>query len=128
MNEIRVLLVEPLEKPRLVTIPHTLEKLQEIVGGAIQAVYPWEDPVALVCNDEGKVTGLLANRMLEDYDLICGTFFICGLGREDFESISDEMAVKYEKKFHFPEMFLRTADGHVACVKLGSLEKPKTVF
>ena len=36
---IRVLLVEPMEKPRLVTVPHTLENLQKLVDGYIQAVY-----------------------------------------------------------------------------------------
>lgn len=126
-EQIRVLLVEPGEKPRLVTIPHTLDKLREIVGGTIQAVYPWEDAVALVCNDEGKLNGMLPNRMLEDYDLICGTFFICGLGAENFESISDEMAQKYTEKFLYPELFMRTLDGHVLAFRVGSGEKPIVV-
>ena len=50
MAEIRVLLVEPGEKPRLVTVEHTLENLQALVDGYIQAVYPWDDPVAVICN------------------------------------------------------------------------------
>lgn len=126
-EKIRVLLVEPLEKPRLVTIEHTLENLQGLVGGTIQAVYPWEDPVALICNDEGKLMGLLPNRLLEDYDLVCGTFFICGLGRENFTDLSDELAEKYTKKFRYPEMFFRMEDGHISCIRLGSFEKPKVI-
>ncbi len=39
MAEIRALLVGPGEKPRLVTVEHTLENLQKLVGGYIQAVY-----------------------------------------------------------------------------------------
>ena len=39
-EKIRVLLVEPLERPRLVEVEHTLENLQKLVGGSIQAVYP----------------------------------------------------------------------------------------
>lgn len=119
-DEIRVLLVEPLQRPRLVTIPHTLEKLQELVGGTIQAVYPWDDKVALICNDEGKLNGMKPNRILEDYDLICGPFFICGLGEEDFESISDEMAQKYEEKFRCPELIMRDDDGHLIIMKLAA--------
>lgn len=124
---IRVLLVEPGEKPVLISVPHTLEKLQELVSGDLQAVYPWEDNVALVCSDTGKIDGHAPNRMLEDYDIICGSFFICGLSPENFADISDDMAEKYEKKFHFPEMFLRTMEGHVLNLKIGSGDPPKVV-
>ncbi len=40
------------------------ETLQAAVGGDIQAVYPYEDPVALICNEEGKLMGLPLNRAL----------------------------------------------------------------
>ena len=32
-----------------------LESFQHEVGGCIEAIYPYEDPVALVCNEEGKL-------------------------------------------------------------------------
>lgn len=113
-EEIRVLLVEPMKRPRLVTVEHTLENLQKLVGGDIECVYPWnEDLVGLVCNGEGKYNGSLPNRMLEDYDLIFGTFFICGLTEEEFGSISDELAAKYEKKFRCPELYSRDMNGHI---------------
>lgn len=40
--------------------------------------------MALICNDEGKLLGLPANRALRDsegnlYDIVCGTFFLCGV-------------------------------------------------
>lgn len=38
--------------------------MQEIVGGTIQVLYPFAEPVALVCNDEGKLLGLPLNRAL----------------------------------------------------------------
>ena len=128
-EDIRVLLIEPMKEPRLVTVEHTLENLQKLVGGDIQAVYPWEDYVGLVCADEGKILGYPANRLLcdeegEPYDVVCGSFFICGLGMEDFCSISDEMAEKYTRKFQHPEMFMRTARNTVLCFKLGSGEPP----
>ena len=65
-EEIRVLLIEPGEKPRLKTVPHTLESLQELVGGTIQAVYPFSEPVAVICDDEGKLKGYVPNRALVD--------------------------------------------------------------
>ena len=113
MNEmIRVLLVEPHKHPRLVEVGHTLENLQALVGGDIAASYPWEDRVGMVYDDDGKFKeGNEANRALEDYDVLVGSFFICGLGMEDFASISDELALKFAKKFWMPETFLMLPDG-----------------
>ena len=45
-----------------------LESLQHEVGGYIEAIYPYEDPVALVCNEEGELEGLPLNRALRDED------------------------------------------------------------
>lgn len=65
-----------------------------------------------VYNDEGKLTGLPLNRALRDehgqmYDVVAGTFLVVGEGAEDFESLSPELAQKYEKHFHQPETFLK---------------------
>ena len=60
----KVLVVRPMEMPEVQEIDHTLSAMQELVGGTIQAVYPFDDPVALVCNDEGKLLGLPWNRAL----------------------------------------------------------------
>ena len=43
----RILIVEPGKHPRVAEIENTLEKLQETVGGYIQAVYPCEENIAL---------------------------------------------------------------------------------
>jgi hypothetical protein len=111
---IRLLLVEPGKHPRLVEVEHTVQNLQKLVGGDIQAVYPWEDLIGLVCDDSGKLKPEnKPNRLLEDYDLLVGPFFLCELGREDFISISDELALKYAKKFWMPEEFLRMPEGLV---------------
>ena len=118
MEKMKVLLIEPMEQPRVVEIDHTLGELQRLVGGCIAATYPWdEDYVALVCNDNGIAEGLQPNRMLEDYDIILGSFFICGLGEEDFTSIPDELIEKYTEKFRWPELFLRDEDG-IQCLRL----------
>ena len=111
-DTIRVLLVEPQKHPRLVEVEHTLENLQGLVGDWIAASYPWDDPVGLVYGDNSKFRGdTEPNRMLEDYDVLVGPFFICGLGTEDFTSIPDDLALKYAKKFWMPERFLKLSDG-----------------
>lgn len=75
----KVLIVEPGKYPREADIEHTLQAEQKIVGGTIEAVYPWRDRACIVCNDDSIALGLPLNRMLGDYDVIHGTFFICGL-------------------------------------------------
>lgn len=53
-------------KPEVLEIADTLEAMQQIVGGSIQILYPYEDEVALVCHDEGKLLNLPFNRVLRD--------------------------------------------------------------
>ena len=119
---LRVLLVEPGKHPRTVELADTLEAMQQAVGGLIQAIYPFEEPVALVCNDEGKLLGLPLNRGLrtEDgplYDIVCGTCFLCAAPPDSdaFESLSEEQLVRYEERFHSPEVFLRLG-GQIICL------------
>ena len=119
---LRVLLVEPGKRPRTVELADTLEAMQQAVGGLIQAIYPFEEPVALVCNDEGKLMGLPLNRGLRTeegtlYDIVCGTFFLCAAppDSDSFESLSEEQLVRYEKRFHSPEVFLRL-NGQIICL------------
>ena len=107
-----VLAVVPGKKPVKMELEGTLRSMQTFVGGSIQAVYPFDDLVAIVCNEEGKLLGLEYNRALYDesgevYDILCGPFFICGLGAEDFTSLSDALADKYCKYFERPELFVR---------------------
>lgn len=116
MKMIKVVLVQPMQKPQIVEIPNNLRSLQETVGGYIQAIYPFKQEIALVCNEEAKVNGCELNRALFDeagtmYDIVAGTFFVCGLGEEDFESISDEDAKIVMERFAYPERFLFTPAG-----------------
>lgn len=107
----KVLIVEPGKYPREAEITGDLKSMQKIVGGTMQAMYPWEDRAALVCNDEGKLMGLPLNRSLEGYDVIAGTFFICGLGEEDFCSLTEAQMERYKSKYRMPELFFKTPDG-----------------
>jgi len=117
----KVLMVEPGKSPYETEMEPGLKSLQAAVGGDIQAVYPYEDPVAIICNDEGKYLGLPLNRALYDddgrmYDIVAGSFFMVGLGEEDFTDLSPELMAKYAEQFKHPEKFVRLA-GEIIAVK-----------
>lgn len=110
MNSITVIRVKTYQEPELITIDNTLEALQEEVDGYIEAIYPFEDPVAIICDEEGKMKDKLLNRALRDenekvYDVIAGTFLIVGLGKENFTSIG-EYAEKYMELFRKIEYWI----------------------
>lgn len=120
----RVLIVEPGKAPCQSEIGRKLSSMQKVVGGTIQVLYPFEEPVALVCNDEGKLLGLPANRALRDgegklYDIVCGTFFLCGAppDGEDFTSLTEEQLEQYRQRFLRPELFLNLV-GEIHCLPL----------
>lgn len=105
-----VLVVESMKKPYLKDIDSGLHSLQQEVGGYIEAIYPYEDLVGLICNEEGKMEGLPLNRAIytkngEMFDIIAGTFLIVGLSEDNFSELSGELAEKYAKLFESPEMF-----------------------
>ena len=90
----KVLIVESGQYPREADIEHTLKAEQEVVGGTIQAVYPWRDRACIVCNDDAIAMKLPLNRMLGDYDIIHGTFFICGLTQDDFTDLTPQQMMR----------------------------------
>ena len=122
----KVLMIEPGKKPRKAEIDGSLEGMQKVVGGYIQAIYPFEDPVALICNEEGKLLELPFNRALRDedgdiYDIVSGTFFLCGAppDSDSFKDLSDELMEKYTQRFCYPEMFLKV-DGMIVCLPVAT--------
>ena len=114
-----VLMVEPGKAPYETQIGDDLQSMQAVVGGYIQAVYPFEQPVALVCCESGKLDGLPFNRTLRDsdgdiYDIVAGNFFIAGLGKSELTDLPHELAEQFTEQFRQPEMFLRMGDKIVA--------------
>ena len=109
-----VLLISPGQSPRKSIIDDTLTAMQRVVGGSIQAVYPFKEPVALICHEEGKLLHLPLNRALrspdtgEIYDIIAGDFFLCAAPPDSdrFESLSDSQLARYTRIFCTPELFL----------------------
>ena len=125
MNKtIHVLVIEPGKKPCEKDIGSDLKSLQNAVGGYIQAVYPYDESVALICDEEGKLNGKELNRALRDedghiYDVIAGTFLVVGLGEDDFDSLSPELAEQLKEKFAVPEMFI-SMNGRTVCIPISS--------
>lgn len=121
----KIIVVEPQKKPVVRDIDPGLASMQKLVGGFIEAVYPFDDPMALICNDEGKLLGLPLNRALYDntgqiYDIIAGTFFLCRAPRdsEDFTSLTEEQLQRYQERFAEPEQFLRI-NGQLLVIRNG---------
>ena len=112
----KVLVVEP-QKPCRVQEIESLADMQQLVGGDIEAVYPFQELVAVVCNADGKLLGLPMNRPLLDkdylpYDIIRGTFFVAGLGQEEFISLTDEQIQRYKSLYDNIQILpVRTAAG-----------------
>lgn len=118
---ISVLFIQPQKPPELITVNNDLSSLQDLVDGSIEVVYPYEDQVGLICNEEGKVKSLPLNRALYDesgaiYDIIAGNLVIAGLGEDDFISLNDDLASKYFNKFVHPESFANI-NGQITAIK-----------
>lgn len=125
-----VLVVEPRKKPYTKEISFSLESLQKEVGGYIQAVYPFEEPVALICDEEGKLNGKELNRALRDeegniYDVLAGTFLVIGLGEEDFTALKPELIEKFSQYFEIPEMFAKI-NGKLAVIAIEDPSEEKS--
>ena len=61
---ISVLLIQPGKYPKTVEIEDSLEAMQALVGGDIEEYMPFEDEAAIICNEEGKMSGLPLNRAI----------------------------------------------------------------
>lgn len=97
---IQALRIEPGTAPEIITVPNKLESLQAAVGGHIEAL-GLDRGVCLICNEEGKLLGLPANRQVGG-DIIAGTFLIVGEADGEFCSLSDTDAAHYTAEFAQP--------------------------
>lgn len=126
-NTIRVVLVEPGKQARIADIEGSLEGYYRAIGAdTIQAVYPYEEEVCIICDDEGKLTGCPLNRALRDedtkeiYDIIAGTFFVCSCKEPRYTSLSTDQQRRYLEQFKWPETFFNI-NGKIVAVP----NKPK---
>lgn len=114
-KKIKVVICEPGKQARVAEIENTLEAMQEIVGGYIEAVYAKHGNALLIMNEDGKMHGLPLNRGIyegdELLDIICGTFFVTSYNDEgDFESLNDRQTAEWLKQYRWPETFTILGD------------------
>ena len=77
-NKIRVVVKKPRERSEILLVEDTLETYQKIVGGYIEAVPGiLPHPLAIYCNEEGKLVGLEPN-ISSSYDIIVGPVVALG--------------------------------------------------
>ena len=102
-KEITVLYCEEGTLPKVMTIKDNLETKQELVKGFIEVITPFDDDVCIICNEEGKINGMLPNRALLDYDILFGPFIVVGDDWENagFKSLTEDQLKTYSKVFDY---------------------------
>ena len=60
----KVIIVKPFTNPYTANIKGDLRSMQELVGGYIEEYMPFDDEVAIIVNEEGKLNGLPPNRAI----------------------------------------------------------------
>lgn len=105
-NLIRVLLVEPFDKPKMITIENNYQAISKIICGDVDEYMPFEDNVALLCNADSKRLSLSASHTVTDTEtgkteLIYGSFILVGSSEFDgeYHSLDDNLIDKYMDLF-----------------------------
>lgn len=117
-EKIRVVLLEPGKLARVADIDPSLEGMQKTVDGWIEAVYPFEEEVCIVCNEEGKLNSMPLNRAIrcegQITDIIAGPCFVCSCDKANFGSLTEAQQQKYLKMFKYPEHIMKVNNQIVA--------------
>ena len=116
----KCLKIEPGKTPETIDIEPALETLQNLVGGYIECVYPFEEDVCLIDNEEGKILNLPLNRALRDedgalIDIIAGTFLVVAFTDDTFADLTDEQVEHYSHLYRYPEIFV-SIDGQITAL------------
>ena len=121
-EHIKVLEVAPLEKPEVCYVNNELRALQEAVSigadyvGLIE-ILDLDERTCIVCNEEGKLIGLMPNRRVGD-DIICGVFYVTGQNDEgELASLTDEQIEHYSEVFGNIEYFMQSDDGRIIVLR-----------
>ena len=118
-----VLVVEPGYLPYEKEV-NGLHEEQAVVGGLISAIYPFEEKVGIVCNDESLLNGSAFNRSVPSgYGGVFGTFFVCGLNEDSFCSLTPEQVEKYKQYFSKAEILLGVRGNEPVTLKIPAERK-----
>lgn len=110
-KEIRVLMVEPGEKPKEALLHTDLDSLQKAVSigcdeqGLIEIIPLGKSKCSLLLNEEGKLLNLKGNRKWGN-DILAGVFYIFGdTTSGNMRSLTDEEFEHWYKVFEHPEYY-----------------------
>ena len=121
-----VLVVEPGFAPYEKKI-NGLEEMQATVGGLITGIYPYQEEIALVGNDESILLGMDYNRSVPGgYGGVFGPFFICGTKDGDFVSLTPAQMERFKKEYHHAEILLGANRGGYVTLKVEPKPHPST--
>ena len=99
----RRVLVFPIGGPgEIKEIDDGLEAMQALVGGGYIQMVPYKHGAEMVCDEEGKISGLPLNRPAwEGADVIAGQFFFIGSPDDEgaCTSLTDEQIQKLKEEF-----------------------------
>lgn len=101
----RILLIRDKANPVLRDVLHDLYIFQQLVGGRIEVVEPFDDNVVLVCDESGRNKGKPVNRVINDRMDVCGDFFLCGHDGEGLSDFPLELKEKYTSLFMLPILY-----------------------
>ena len=90
---LNVLVVEPDYAPYEKEVSG-LREMQAVVGESIQAVYPYKEQVAIVCNEEGRLCGLPYNCRFVGVDFV-GTILVVGRNKDEFCDVPEADFLMY---------------------------------
>lgn len=96
-NTITIIKVEPHRQPEVITINNTLEALQGLVEGYLEAV-SLSPTACIIVNEEGKLLGLTPNRKL-NHDILVGNIIIVGTEGPEIVSLTPTQIKEYKEKF-----------------------------
>ncbi len=121
-----VLVVEPGIAPYEKEI-NGLDDMNKIVGGTITAIYPFQEQVGIVCNDDARYLNMEFNRSVPGgYGGVFGPFFVCGLGKEEFTTLPPDLMQKFKKYFHNAEILLGSIGNTPFTLKVEPKRHPST--
>lgn len=111
-KNIKAILLTPKKHAKILVLENSLSSFQKLVGGSIEILYPFGDPVAIICNESGKVNRMPLNRGLRSldgmlYDTIAGPAIIVAINGENFTSLPECFLRKYYEMFKYPEVFVQ---------------------
>ena len=86
-GKIKLVVQNPGEISRVVTVPNTLEAMQEVIGGYIETV-TLPNGLVLVMDEEGRLKGLRENVRCVQFGTIVGRIFITAAEGESFRSLT----------------------------------------